>query len=1014
MLFADISGYTALCARLDAEHVQSLLNRFYALTDRTIAAFGGSVIDHAGDGVLAVFGAPVAHGNDPERAVRAALDLHAGAAQLADSATGPLQLHVGIASGEVVAAVLSGGATPKYTITGDVVNLAARLDALAGPGETLASHAVYSSVWNRVAAEDLGEKRLKGFAEPVRVCRIAALRHAASGRLPLVGRRAELRQLASVLDTMRDTNVGATVVVRGEPGIGKSRLAEELRSAARAQGCADHLARVLDFGVGARQEALPVLVAELLDLSTNAEDSARRAALDHAVESGRIASESEAPICDLLGLEQKPDQRAIFKAMDDATRRRQAAAAFAELASQAAREHPRLIVFEDIHWASPLLLGCLAAAAAVTQQCPLVLAMTSRFDGDPLDRQWRAASRGTPLLTIDLGPLRDEEARVLAGSMLESSHRFAMQCIERAEGNPLFLEQLLRNAEENGAGGIPPTIQSLVLARMDRLPAPDKLALQAAAVIGKRFALEALRFVAGDATCECEALVAADLVRPDSGDYLFAHALIQEGVYTSLLHSRKRELHARAAQWYGEREPVLHAEHLDRAQDPGAARAHLAAAQEEAHHFRYDSALRLAQRGAALAQDGEQRHRLAMLRGDLLREVARTHESIAAFEEALRAARDDAERCRAWLGIAAGRRITGEFDEAMQALDQAQPIAERLELWSECSRIHSTRGNLHFPRGNIAACGEAHARALDYARRAADVECEALALSGLGDHRYAAGRMHSALDYFRRCVELARRAGLLRVEIPNSVMVGHCLAWTGEGAAGLAEVRRCVDLSARIGLAQIEVMTLESVGFALLFDGAYEEAQPWLEKAIASARQAGARRYIAVDIMLMATVRRAQGRPAQARALLAEAFELSQHIGMAFFGPSLLGAMAKAAANPAERTRLLQEAEALLDGALAHASLMFYRDAIDIALEASEWDEALRYCDALETFARPEPLRFAELVVARGRALAALGRDGPQPAILAALADLREPLARARFRALQAGIDAALAASGRS
>jgi tetratricopeptide (TPR) repeat protein len=669
-------------------------------------------------------------------------------------------------------------------------------------------------------------------------------------------------------------------------------------------------------------------------------------------------------------------------------------------------------VLEDIHWASPLLLGCLAAAAAVTQQSPLVLAMTSRFDGDPLDRQWRAASRGVPLLTIDLGPLRDEDARVLAGGMLESSQRFALQCIERAEGNPLFLEQLLRNAEENEAGGVPPTIQSLILARMDRLPARDKLGLQAAAVIGKRFALDALRFLAGDAAYTCDTLVAADLVRPDSDDYLFAHALIQEGVYTSLLHSRKRELHARAAQWYGSREPVLHADHLDRAQDPGAAHAHLIAAQQEARHFRYDIALRLAQRGTALAQDNEQRHPLAMLRGDLLRETARTHESIAAFDEALGAASSDAERCRAWLGIAAGRRVTGEFAEAMQALDQAQPMAERLELWSECSRIHSTRGNLHFPRGNIAACGEEHARALEYARRAADVECEALALSGLGDHCYAAGRMHTALGYFQRCVELARQARLLRVEIPNSVMVGHCLAWTGEGAAGMQEVLRCVELSARIGLAQTEVMTLESVGYIMLFDGAYDEAEPWIEKAIAAARQAGARRYLATDCMLLSICRREQGRLAQARELLAEAFELARQLGMAFFGPSLLAAMARAADSPAERERLLQEADALLESCLAHARFMFYRDAIDTALEACEWGEALHYCDALEAFARPEPLRFAELVVARGRALAALGRDGPQPATLAALAGLREPLARARFRGLQPGIDAALARYG--
>ena len=489
---------------MDAEHVQALLNRFYALTDRTVAAYGGSIIDHAGDGVLAVFGAPVAYGNDPERAVRAALELHAGAAQLHDASANPLKLHIGVASGEVVAAVLSGGATPKYTVTGDAVNLAARLDALAGPGDTLVSQPVYGSVSNRVNAEDLGEKAIKGFDEPVRVYRVASLRHGTGERLPLVGRQAELRQLAGVLDSVRDTGAGTTVVIRGEPGIGKSRLVEELQLRARAQGYACHLGRVLDFGVGKRQEALPAVIADLLGVSGNAEDPARQAALSRALESGLVAPEHEILIRDLLGLEQREDQRPIFDAMDDGARRRRAAAALADLARNAARERPRLLVFEDIHWATPLLLSCLAAAAMVTRECPLVLAMTTRFEGDPLDRHWRAASHGVPLLTIDLGPLRLEEARALAGGLIEASSRFAMQCIERAEGNPLFLEQLLRNAEEGESGGVPPTIQSLVLARMDRLAARDKAALQAAAVIGKRFPLEALRFLIDDPSYACE------------------------------------------------------------------------------------------------------------------------------------------------------------------------------------------------------------------------------------------------------------------------------------------------------------------------------------------------------------------------------------------------------------------------------------------------------------------------------------------------------------------------------
>ena len=271
--------------------------------------------------------------------------------------------------------------------------------------------------------------------------------------------------------------------------------------------------------------------------------------------------------------------------------------------------------------------------------------------------------------------------------------------------------------------------------------------------------------------------------------------------------------------------------------------------------------------------------------------------------------------------------------------------------------------------------------------------------------------MHSALRHFQRAVEVSREAGLLRVEIPNVCMVGHCLTWIGEGAAGLREVRRAVELSNRIGLAQTEVMTLESIGFALLFDGAYEEAEPWIEKAMVAARNAGARRYLAVDCTLLAACRRQQGRIAEARELLAEAFELAKQIGIGFIGPTILSAMASAAEAPAERKRLLQEGEAILESCVAHARIMFYRDAIEATLEDRDWDEALRHADALEEFVRPEPLLYAGLVVARARILTALGQRGAEPAILAELNSLRAQVARPGSRGLLPRIDAALASA---
>ena len=1009
VLFADIAGYTALCASMDAEQVQALLHRFYELTDRTVGAYGGNVIDHAGDGVLAVFGAPVAHDNDSERAVRAALDMQGAAATLTDASGRPLQLHVGIAAGEVVAAVISGGAKAKYTVTGDVVNLAARLDALAEAGETVVSQPVYRALSDIVDAQDLGEKRVKGLDAPARVYRVRALRPSTAQRMPFVGRQAELHQLSGVLDATRDAGTGMTIVLRGEPGIGKSRLTEELAWRAPTRGYACHVGRVLDFGVGKGQEALPLVCEQLLGLPGGADAPARHGALEAAVAGGLVAPEHEGLIRDVLELGQREATQAIFDAMDNATRVRRTAAAIADLASRAARARPLLLVFEDIHWGSPLLLACLAALAMAARECPLVLLMTTRFEGDPFDRHWRAASHGTPLLTVDLGPLRRDEALALAQGVMQSSTRVAQECIERAEGNPLFLAQLLRNAHESGSPSIPPTIQSLVLARMDRLASRDKLALQAAAVVGKRFTLDVLRALTEDQRYLCDALIAADLVRPQAGNFLFAHALIQEGVYSSLLHSRKRELHRKAADWYSAVEPVLCAEHLDRAQDPAAARACLLAAQDQANRHRYDTALRLAERGLALAREAELRYALSMLRAELLRDLARTHDSILAFQEALAAAADDAQRCRVWVGIAAGHRITGELEPAMQALERAQPIAEGLELWALASVIHGTRGNLHFAQGSIDACGEEHRRALDYARRAGDIACEVQALSGLGDHCYAQGRMRSALEYFERCVALCRQHGLARLAIPNRCMVGNCLVWIGVGDRALAETRAAVQLAEQVGLPQVEVMCLQSLALALVTRGDYDEAEPVIEKATAAARSAGARRYLANNLMLMAGRRQAQGRREEARTLYAEALELARQSGFGFLGPAMLGLLATVSPEPAERERLLQEGEALLDGEFpAHAVMMFYRAAIDIALHEQAWDAALRYADAIDAFVRPEALAWGMLVAERARALVALARRGPQPQVLAQLEDLRTRLRYAGLGSLAPEVERAL------
>ena len=1017
VLFADITGYTALCASSDPEQIQEMLGRFFDAMDKVVESHGGRVIDRAGDAVMAVFGAPVAHGNDAQRALHAALAMHSAAAGVPDCHGAPLRLHIGITKGEVVAAVISGGGKAKYSVTGDSVNLAARLDALAVAGETLISDALYREVAASVEVQSAGNQMVKGFAAPVEIWRVLGIRLARGERMPFVGRQAELGQLVGALNAVRETGVGVTVLVRGDAGIGKSRLVEEFQARARDEGFDTPSGQVLDFGVGKGQDAISTLLKSVLQVNARDDEAQRRAAVLAAAANGLVTDDEMLFVNEWLDLPQPKSLEAIFEAMDNDTRLRRASESLGLLLQRAAAARSQLVLIEDLHWASSELLRLVAAAARAAARAPMVLLLTSRIEGDPIDKAWRASIHGSAFMTIDLAPLRPQEARLLAGGLVEASSRFALMCIERAEGNPLFLEQLLRTARAGETPGlapaVPPTIQSLVLERMDRLAAPDRAALQAAAVIGKRFSLANLRGVAGAPDASCDVLVAADIVRPDGPDFLFAHALIQEAVYASTLKSRRRELHQAAARWFGDDDPVLQAEHLDRADDAAAAAAYLRAATREAGRLRFESALRLAERGGTLAADpargdAEVGCELALLCGETLREIGRSTESIAAFQRARELAGDDLRRCRGWMGVAAGHRVTGEFAAAMQALGEAQPIAERLELAMERSRIHHTRGNLYFSQGRISECDAQHVLALEAAEQCGDAESRARALSGLGDARYAQGLMASALDYFRRCVALCEEQ--IRIAGPNRCMIGHCLWYANQLDTAIAEAHSVCEDAQRFGVVPVRVFAQATLTQVLTEAGRFEEASVSSDKALVLARLAGSRRYEATVLYFSAEHKLRQGDRARARDDLAQALALARQTGLGFIGAALEGRLGRVADSAEERAAHLAAGEALLKNTgLAHNYLWFYRDAMEACLAARDWPCALHHAALLERMFQIEHLPWVKLMVERARAIAAAAESGNDAAAMARLRAVRATAVAAGNGWALAGIDLALA-----
>ncbi|HKU86478.1 MAG TPA: adenylate/guanylate cyclase domain-containing protein [Casimicrobiaceae bacterium] len=999
VLFADLAGYTRLSSTQDPERTHALLTKFFELVDGVIERFGGTIDKHIGDAVMGVFGAPVAYGNDVERALRAAIAIHDAVARLPRESGRPFGTHIGIASGEVIAATTGSAAHRNYTVTGDAVNLASRLTDLASSGETVVSEGVAQAGSAFAHMEPLGCVTIRGLPGGIRAWKLGGVHVDARAAQPLVGRDAERKRFADLLARASSECKGALVVLRADPGMGKTRLAEALLADARAASAQCHAATVLDFGAASGHDAIHALACSLLDVPPAAATAGRRAALDRAIASSRVRSDDEPWLADLLLIPQRAES--LYEAMDDEAHRSGKLRALAQLAETAAIDRPVVLLVEDVHWASEWVLVCLHALAGATERAPVVLALTTRRDGDPVGERWPESD----VILFDLPPLARNDALALARSHLAAAPDIAERCVTRAQGNPLFLMQLLRSDTDEEA--VPPTIQTAVLARLDRLPQQDKSALQAAAVVGQRFPLDLLRHLVGDPGYFPAVPVARELLRGDDrGDeMMFTHALIRDSAYASLLHASRRELHHKAASWYEGRDPALCAEHLDRAEDARAADAYLAAARAEANAMRTEAAVSLVTRGRQLPSGGAARFGLASLAGELYARLGHAAESIAAFESALDAAADDRERAAAWIGVASGHRMQSAITKGLVALDAAEESADRAGVTAQLARIAYLRGSLHFSAGAAGECRRHHERALALAQQADDAEYEARALSGIADALYAQGKMRSAQSAFRRCLDICERAGLTRLMPTNLCMVAIVDALFGRIDNALTQFREARRLAHGLRDRFAETMCEESTGFVLAYCGRYADAAEPLTRGIALARTVAARRFEVILYTGLALVRAHDGRDGEARTCLEQAWSRSNDVGPRFAGPLVLGAKARLAVSDDERRAALADGERLLrEECVAHCHLAFYHWGIEALLEAREWPEVDRYADRLEQAMHGEPLPVIELLVARARALAEAGRGEPD------LATLRACLDRARAWDLTAYVPALEAA----
>jgi class 3 adenylate cyclase len=556
--FVDLVGSTTLAARFDPETVRGILRAYQGLVTAEVGGMGGHVAKLMGDGVLAYFGWPRAHEDDAERAVRAGLAIVAAVGRLATPTGEPLAARVGIATGLVVVGELVGeGAAREEEVVGETPNLAARLQEAAGPGTVVLDEGARRLLGELFELASAGPLRLKGFAQPVTAFRVLRERRAGSrfaarspGRpSPMVGRD---RELSLLLERWRQAAAGEgrAVLLVGEAGIGKSRLVRAVQDALADEVHASICWQCSSHHAGTALWPVAQELAQAAGLEPEDDDAARLAKLERL-----LAPEAEdparilPPVAALLAI----DPGSGYPPIDPDPRRRRAQtleALLDRLESLAARR-PLLLAVEDAHWADPTTLELLGNVLERAAGIRVLVLLTGRYDSLP-------GHAGVTRLVLDRLGQRESEA-IARGLALgrDLPGELVGEIADRAEGVPLFVEELTKAVLEAGEAGtaVPASLQASLLARLDRVPAAKQVA-QVAACIGRSFTYALLKAVSSlpepGLRAALDRLAAAELVfprgEPPAASYRFKHALLRDAAYESLLRSERRAIHARLLQ----------------------------------------------------------------------------------------------------------------------------------------------------------------------------------------------------------------------------------------------------------------------------------------------------------------------------------------------------------------------------------------------------------------------------------------------------------------------------------
>jgi class 3 adenylate cyclase/tetratricopeptide (TPR) repeat protein len=840
VLFCDVTGSTSLGETVDPEWLRALLARYFDGMKAIVERHGGTVEKFIGDAVMAVFGVPVVHEDDALRAVRAAVEMRAALPELG------VEGRIGVMTGEVVTG------TEERLATGDAVNVAARLEQAARPGEVLIGEPTLALVGNAVEVEPVDPLELKGKAEPISACRLLRVHEAPERQheAPFVGRERELAIVREAWRRVQAEQRCELVTVLGDAGVGKSRLVAEFVHALNATVLAG---RCLPYGEGITY--WPV-VEVLKQLAVLPPDEAPAAAI-----------------------------RSLLGETETTTSAEEIAWAVRKTLEHASAERPLLVVFDDIQWGEETFLDLIEHVALLSSGVPILLLCIAR-------PEFTDSRSGWPI-TLRLEPLGKEDVEELIPERI--SRELRAKIARAAGGNPLFIEEMLAMAGE--AGGevvVPPTLQALLAARLDQLETAERNVLERGAIEGEIFhrgAVQALAPEETQVTPRLAALVRKELIRPDRpqlvGDdgFRFRHLLIRDAAYEALPKATRAELHERFASWLEQRAPDL--VELDE-----IVGYHLG----QAHRYRVElgsvgaDAKELGERASKRLQAAGSR---ALARGDMpgavnllgraaqllpeedptrlellpdlataLTEVGELSQADSILVETVEAARAVGNERLEWRSRLARASVQvwmgGSQQQAAAVAEQAVEAFARLGDELGLARAWNLAAITRLWVGTTGAAEEAWLHAIDHARRAESLGEEAHALSWLLIGTWMGPT--PVENGVRRCREILDHAPSRQVEAMALLEQGPLLAMCGRFSEARELFQRGEEIIEDLGLAILAAGLSQERFDIEMLAGDVEAAEVELRRACEILKQLGEKGFLSTRAALLAHALCAQGR----------------------------------------------------------------------------------------------------------------------------------------------------------